>query len=232
MDVRITVEPAFDNGKKRIHQLDGGSRPYRVTCPEGLGLRPKDGKRVAGQIQQASLCDQVKPITRESRVCPACSPVRAIHDCRTRNLDTFFGRVSVKAARLRRCSCNAKGGGGPKRAAFPIGFFFPDRAAPEFQRPHARLGSRNFFRKAARLLTCLLPCQPPQHTTVRGRLGLTADRLERSRSRLAPVTRVYRQSGAVSAACTKPPFGAVARQGKGRGHLPAGADARLRPPPD
>jgi hypothetical protein len=39
MDVRITVETTFDNGEKRTHQLDGISRPYRVTCPDGIGLR-------------------------------------------------------------------------------------------------------------------------------------------------------------------------------------------------
>lgn len=70
MDVRITVETTFDNGEKRIHQLDGISRPYQATCPEGFGLRVEDGKRVVEQIQQAILCDQVEAITRESRICP------------------------------------------------------------------------------------------------------------------------------------------------------------------
>lgn len=182
MDVRITVETTFDNGQKRIHQLDGISRPYRVTCPEGFGLRLEDGKRVVEQIQQAILCDQVEEITREGRICPACSSVRAIHDYRTRDLDTLFGRVRVKAARLRRCSCDAKGGATSSGPLFPLAFFFPDRATPEFQRLHAELGSRHSFREAARLMKSLLPCQPPHHTTVRGRLGRIADRLERSRS--------------------------------------------------
>jgi hypothetical protein len=31
MDVRITIETTFDNGEKRTHQLEGISRPYRVT---------------------------------------------------------------------------------------------------------------------------------------------------------------------------------------------------------
>ena len=98
MDVRITVETTFDNGEKRIHQLDGISRPYPVTCAEGFGLRLEDGKRVVDKIQRAVLCDQVEEITHESRVCPTCASVRAIHDYRTRVLDTLFGRVRVKAA--------------------------------------------------------------------------------------------------------------------------------------
>ncbi len=114
-DVRSAVEAAFDNGKKRIHQLDGGSRPYRVTCPEGSGLRPKDGKRVAGQIQQASLCDQVKESTRESRVCrlvprfaPSMTAARA----------TWTRSLAGSRSRLRAC------------AAVP--------AMPRVGRPHAR----------------------------------------------------------------------------------------------
>ena len=79
MDVRITVETTFENGEKRIHQLDCISRPYRVTCPEVFGLRLEDRKRVVERIQQAILCDQVEETTRESRVCPTCSSVRAIH---------------------------------------------------------------------------------------------------------------------------------------------------------
>ncbi|EAQ24869.1 hypothetical protein ROS217_02125 [Roseovarius sp. 217] len=69
MDVRIIIETTFDNGEKRIHQLDGISRPYRVTCPEGFGLRLEDGKRIVEQIQRAILCDQVEEISRERRVC-------------------------------------------------------------------------------------------------------------------------------------------------------------------
>ena len=103
MDVRITIETTFDNGEKRTHQLDGISRPYRVTCPDGIGLRLEDGKRILEQIQRVILYDQVDEIIRESRVCPDCASVRAIHDYRTRDLDTLFGRVRVKAARMRRC---------------------------------------------------------------------------------------------------------------------------------
>ena len=103
MDVRITVETTFDNGEKRIHQLDGISRPYRVTCPEGFGLLLEDGKLIVEQIQRAIICDQVEEITRESRICPTCASVRAIHDYRTRVLDTLFGRLRVKAARLWSC---------------------------------------------------------------------------------------------------------------------------------
>lgn len=100
MDVRITIETTFDNGEKRTHQLDGISRPYRVTCPDGIGLRLEDGKRIVEQVQRVVLYDQVDEIIRESRVCPDCASVRPIYDYRTRDLDTLFGRVRFKAARV------------------------------------------------------------------------------------------------------------------------------------
>jgi len=182
MDVRITVETTFDNGEKRTHQLDGISRPYRVTCPEGFGLRLEDGKRVVEQIQRAILCDQVEEITRESRVCPTCASVRAIHDYRTRVLDTLFGRLRVKAARLRRCSCDVRSAAMPGGPLSPLAVFFPDRATPELQRLHAELGSRHSFREAARLMQSFLPCHPPHHMTVRRRLGRISEKLEQTRS--------------------------------------------------
>lgn len=124
MDVRITVETTFDNGEKHTHQLEGISRPYRVTCPEGFGLRLEDGKRVVEQIQRAILCDQVEEITHESRVCPTCASVRAIHDYRTSVLDTLFGRIQVKAARLRRCPCDARIAESSGGAISPLDYFF------------------------------------------------------------------------------------------------------------
>ena len=108
MDLRITVETTFDNGEQRTHQLDSISRPQRVTCPEGFGLRLEDANKIVGQIQKAILCDQVEEVIRDSLGCPTCASVRAIHDYRTRVLDTLFGRVRVKAAWLCRCSCDAK----------------------------------------------------------------------------------------------------------------------------
>lgn len=158
LDLRITIETTFDNGEKRIHELDGISRPYRVTRPEGFGLRLEEGKRVVERIQRAVLCDQVEEITRESRVCPTCASMRAIRGYRTRILDTLFGRIQVKAARLRRCPCDAgssTNSGGP---ISPLTYFFPGRATPELQRLHAELGSRHSFREAAQLMKSFLPC--------------------------------------------------------------------------
>lgn len=184
MHVLITVETTFKNGEKRIHQLDGISRPYRVTCPEGFGLLLEDGKRIVEQIQRPIICDHVGEINRESCVCPMCASVR-VHGYRTRVLDTLLGRLRVKAARLRRCPCDARLVTMPAGPISPPAFFFPDRATPELQRLHAELGSRHSFREVARLMKCFLHCHPPHHATVHGRLGRIAERLECRRKTLS-----------------------------------------------
>ena len=119
----LRLKQPFDNGEKRTRQLEGISRPYRVTCPEGFGLRLKNGKRVIEQIQWAILCDQVEEITRESRACPTCSRVRAIHDYRTRDLDTLFGGLRSKPCAPLTLFLRCQGSGRPQRASFSAGFF-------------------------------------------------------------------------------------------------------------
>ena len=132
------------------------------------------------QIQRVILCDRFEEIIQRSRVCPTCASVRALHDYRTRMLNTLLGRLRVKAARFRRCSCDARSVPMPGGPLSSLAFFFPDRATPELQRLHAELGSRHSFREAARLIKSFLPCHPPHHTTVRGRLGRVAERLKRN----------------------------------------------------
>lgn len=132
------------------------------------------------QIQKATLCDQVEEVSRENRVCPTCRHVRALDDYRTRVLYSLFGQGRLKAARLRRCFCDAKS------TALPGGFisllfcFFPDRATQELQRLHVELGARHSFPEAVRLMQSLLPYHPPHHMTVRSRLGRISETVEQS----------------------------------------------------
>ncbi|MEO0963260.1 MAG: ISKra4 family transposase [Pseudomonadota bacterium] len=174
MDVRIIVETEFENGTIRRQHLGRLSRPFRSTQPEGFGLLLEDAKSMLWQLQQAILLDQIEEISEASRVCPDCNKVRAIHDYRSRVLDTLFGRFHVKAPRIRRCACNAKSDvtfGGPLS---PLSRFFPDRSTPELRRLQAELGARHSFREAARITEMFLPCAKQQNTTIRNRLGKTA----------------------------------------------------------
>lgn len=177
MDVRIIVETTFENGTTRTRRLGRLSRPFRSTQPEGFGLLLEDARSMLGQLQQAILLDQIEEISEASRVCPDCNKIRAIHDYRPRVLDTLFGRFHVKAPRIRRCSCSTKSDvalGGPLS---PLTHFFPGRSTPELQRLQAELGARHSFREAARILETSLPCAKQTNTSIRNRLGKTAEEI-------------------------------------------------------
>ncbi|GAW35442.1 hypothetical protein RA2_02505 [Roseovarius sp. A-2] len=174
MDVRIIVETTFENGTTKRHRLGRLSRPSRRAQPEGFGLLLENAKTILGQLQNVILRDQIEETSEASRICPDCDGIRAIHDYRSRVLDTLFGKFEVKAPRIRRCACNAKSDvvlGGPLS---PLAHFFPDRSTPELRRLRAELGARHSFREAARILETFLPCAKQVNTSVRNRLGKVA----------------------------------------------------------
>lgn len=178
MEVRIIVETTFENGTTKTRRLGCLSRPFRRTQHEGFGLLLEDAKAILGQLQNAILLDQIEEVSEASRICPDCGKVRAIHDYRSRVLDTLFGRFRVKAPRIRRCACNAKSElnlGGPLS---PLARFFPDRSTPELQRLQAELGARHSFREAGLILETFLPCAKQVNTSVRNRLGKVARNIE------------------------------------------------------
>lgn len=178
MEVRIIIETTFENGTAKTRRLGCLSRPFRRTQPEGFGLLLEDAKSILGQLQNAILLDQIEEVSEASRICPDCDKVRAIHDYRSRVLDTLFGRFKVKAPRIRRCACNAKSDvvlGGPLS---PLARFFPDRSTPELQRLQAELGARYSFREAARILETFVPCAKQVNTSVRNRLGKVARNID------------------------------------------------------
>ena len=172
--MRIIVETTFENGTTKRHHLGRLSRPFRRTQPEGFGLLLEDEKTILGQLQNAILRDQIEEIAEASRICPACEEIRAIHDYRSRVLDTLFGRFEVKAPRIRRCACNAKSDVVLGGSFSPLADYFPDRSTPELRRLQAELGARHSFREAARILETFLPCAKQVNTLVRNRLGKVA----------------------------------------------------------
>jgi hypothetical protein len=134
----------------------------------------EDAKTILGQLQNAILLNQIEELSESSRICPDCDGVRAVHDYRSRVLDTLFGRFQVKAPRIRRCTCTAKSDVVLCGPLSPLSHFFPDRSTPELRRLQAELGARNSFWEAARILETFLPCAEQVNTSVRNRLGKVA----------------------------------------------------------
>ena len=140
MHIQITVETTFENGEKRKHCLGRFSRPSRAGDPEAFGLRLEDAKSILAQYEKAVLIDQIAEFCKARRICQNCQKVCAIHDYRTRLLDTPFGRFTMRAPRFRRCSCAAKSGEGLGRLPSPVTEIFPARTTPQMQRLQAELG--------------------------------------------------------------------------------------------
>lgn len=178
MEVRIIVETTFENGTTKTRRFGCLSRPFRRTQPEGFVLLLEDAKMILGQLQNAILLEQIEEVSEARRNSPDCGKVRAIHDDRSRVLNTLFGRFRVKAPRIRRCTCNAKSElnlGGPLS---PLARFFPDRSTPELRRLQAEIGARYSFREAARILETFTPCEKQVNTSVRNRPGKVVRNIE------------------------------------------------------
>lgn len=178
MDVRIMVETTFDDGSTRKHELGTWSRPFRQMGGEAIGLLLEDAKAMLARLQKSIVQDQVEEMSRACRPCPGCGKVRNIHDYRSRTLDTVFGRLKVRAPRIKLCVCQADPSGRIGSPLSPLSYFLPERATPELLRMQAELGSRHSFREAAQIMDTFLPCKTQSHVTVRNRLGHVAIGME------------------------------------------------------
>ena len=176
MDVSIFVETTFDDGETTRRNIGRLRREPDEFGSENVGLLLDDAKTLLRCLQEAIVQDQVDEAIKARRKCDSCTKQRPIHDDRGRVLDTLFGRIRVKWPRLRRCLCQPAGiaKAGPQS---PLAGLFSDRATPELRRLQAELGARHSFREAARLIETFLPCSAQSNTTVRNRLGRTADEL-------------------------------------------------------
>lgn len=69
MDVRIIVEPRFEDGTTKTCRLGCLSRPFRRTQPEGFGLLLEDAKKILAQLPNVILLDQIEGVSEASRIC-------------------------------------------------------------------------------------------------------------------------------------------------------------------
>lgn len=137
MDVRITVETVFENGETRKHELGIWSRSSRQTSGEATGLSLEDGKSILARMQIVIVQDQLEEVAGTCRKCPGCYQVRRIHGYRTRKLDTMFGRLDVRAPRIKLWAGQADAAGGIGIPLSPLSCFLPRSTTPEFQRLQA-----------------------------------------------------------------------------------------------
>lgn len=106
-----------------------------------------------------------------------------MREVRRRTIQTLFGTVEVDAPQFGRCRCSADAGANRRS---PVCDLLPERCTRELRAIQAELAARHSFRGAARLLTWLLPCSPPNHATVRSRLHGVAAEIEAAAAAAVP----------------------------------------------
>ena len=144
---------------------------------EEIGLSLEEAKQILAELQRRVLQTQMEEYTYCARACSACLKMRRQRACRTRTIQTLFGKVTVEAPRISICPCSNT------RGFVDLSFssladLLPDRCTPEFRRLQADLGARHSFREAGRILSQLLPCAPANHATIRNRTHRVAADME------------------------------------------------------
>jgi hypothetical protein len=161
-------------GEVTSYEIGCLRRGLRDLSSEGIGLNLAEAKALLAELQQRIVQDQVAEYVTCARLCPDCMALRRLRDQRTRTLQTLFGTVEMAAPRIRLCSC-ADTLGMVGLSFSPLADVLPERCTAELSRMQAELGARHSFREAGRLLETLLPCSPPDHTSVRNRLHRVSD---------------------------------------------------------
>jgi len=163
----------IDGGIDRI-EIAALERNVSSPTPDDLGLRLAEAKELLLRLQSFLAQDHVRQVSAVDRTC-RCGSRRRLHDYRTRQVDTLFGRVVLRQPRWRSCGCdrfepqpNSDHASRPSRASALIG----GRATPELVRVQAELGARLSFREAARVMSVCLPTgKAANHTSIRRRLA-------------------------------------------------------------
>jgi len=170
----VLVETKRADGGTECVEIASLARNVSSPTPDDLGLRLAEAKELLLRLQSFLAQDHVRQVSAVDRTC-RCGSSRRLHDYRTRQVDTLFGRVVLRQPRWRSCGCdryepqpNSDHASRPSRASALIG----GRATPELVRVQAELGARLSFREAARVMSVCLPTgKAANHTSIRRRLA-------------------------------------------------------------
>jgi hypothetical protein len=143
---------------------------------EELGLSLEDGKEIVRELQSRMIAVQVEMLEAASSLCIHCGRRKDIKDRRSRQFRTVFGVVRVRCRRFIFCTCR----GGNARNEWPLRHLGQSSTAPELRYLFAKFGSDVSYRRAAQLLTELLPLPNGgvSHTTVRRHTLLVGERFD------------------------------------------------------
>ncbi|KAF7961883.1 hypothetical protein AWV80_28375 [Cupriavidus sp. UYMU48A] len=178
MKVILRVETITDWGDSSTHELCQFERPIGDLTPETVGLSLADGKEALHKLQQQIVVTaQAEEICELRRVCSRCGRWLPLKDYRIRKVDTVFGKVAFRSARIVSCPCEP-----PYYLEIdysPMSAYIPERATPELLALQAKLSAQMPYRQVVATLREFLPVDSKlNHVTVRNRALRVGTRID------------------------------------------------------
>lgn len=177
MKITIRVEVTTDYGKIATFEVFKIGRPYRELEPAKVGLSLAEGKDVMHELQKLMVAMQAEEVCMLRRFCTRCHSFLDLKDRRIRKVDTVFGTVPFRSARIICCPC-----GTPLPLEFPYSpmtEYVPERATSELLALEAKLSAQMPYRQVVSMMREFLPVRKTlNHVTVRNRALRAGTRIE------------------------------------------------------
>jgi hypothetical protein len=176
MEFIVRVEARLAGRVVKVCDVATIARPGVIRGEEELGLSLEDGKAIVRELQSRMMAVQIEMLEAANSLCIHCGRRKDIKDRRSRQFRTAFGVVRVRCRRFIFCTCR----GGKARNEWPLRHLWRSNTTSELRYLLAKFGSDMPYRRAAKLMTELLPLPngSVSHTTVRRHTLLIGERFD------------------------------------------------------
>src|ERR1700744_3068930 len=96
----VIVETTGADGATERIEIAAVERDISSPAPDDLGLRLAEAKDLLVKLQSFFARDYMRQVSAADRTC-SCGSRRRLHDYRSRQINTLFGRVIVRQPRWR-----------------------------------------------------------------------------------------------------------------------------------
>jgi hypothetical protein len=150
MKVTIRVEITTYWDETDIFEICQLERPYRELEPSKVGLSLAEGKEVLHRLQKVVVTAQAEEVCMLRRFCTCCHRFLELKERRIRKVDTVFGTVCFRSARIISCPCES-----PFQLEYPYNpmiEYVPEQATAELLALEAKLSAQMPYRQVVSLM--------------------------------------------------------------------------------
>ena len=163
---------------------NGQQETCEITClerkdlkPATLGLTLAEGKEILKDIQEIVIQRQAAVCLAFYRLCPDCGHPRTCNGYHDLSVQTVFGHLKVKSARLRHCGCRPH----EFKTFSPLADIVPEHTTPELLFLETKWASLMSYGMTTQLMQDVLPMDEQQNAFAASRHALgVAERLGES----------------------------------------------------